>query len=135
MRPTTGMRALTAAALFSTLPLGVLAADVLSTNSFSTCLDNSEIRVDKLDVSYNKNTRKITFDVAGESTTAQNVTAKLVVSAYGKQFYEKTFSPCDQGMKEMCPGMCDCTGLATKRLTSLYSARRQICIFRRTDGT
>ena len=106
MRPTTGMRALTAAALFSTLPLGVLGADVLTTNSFSTCLDNSEIRVDKLDVSYNKNTRKITFDVAGESTTAQNVTAKLVVSAYGKQFYEKTFSPCDEGMTEMCPGMC-----------------------------
>ena len=107
MRPTTGMRALTAAALFSTLPFGVLGADVLTTNSFSTCLDNSEIRVDKLDVSYNKNTRKITFDVAGESTTAQNVTAKLVVSAYGKQFYEKTFSPCDEGMKEMCPGMFD----------------------------
>lgn len=133
MRPTTGMRALTAAALFSTLPLGVLGADVLTTNSFSTCLENSEIRVDKLDVSYNKNTRKITFDVAGESTTAQNVTAKLVVSAYGKQFYEKTFSPCDQGMKEMCPGMCDCTSLATKWLT-FHSARRQICIFWRTDG-
>jgi len=97
------MRALTAAALFSALPLSVLGADVLSTNSFSTCLDNSAIRVDKLDVSYNKNTRKITFNVAGESTEAQNVTAKLVVSAYGKQFYEKTFSPCDEGMKEMCP--------------------------------
>lgn len=106
MRPTTGMRALTAAALLTTLPLGVLGTDILTTNSFSTCLDDSAIRVDALDVTYNKNTRKIKFNVAGESTTAQNVTAKLVVSAYGKQFYEKTFSPCEQGMTEMCPGMC-----------------------------
>jgi hypothetical protein len=106
MRPTTGMRALTAAALFATLPLGVLGTDILTTNSFSTCLDNSDIRVDTLDVSYDRNTRKIKFNVAGESTTAQNVTAKLVVSAYGKQFYEKSFSPCDEGMTEMCPGRC-----------------------------
>jgi hypothetical protein len=100
------MRALTAAALFATLPLGVLGTDILTTNSFSTCLDNSDIRVDTLDVSYDRNTRKIKFNVAGESTTAQNVTAKLVVSAYGKQFYEKSFSPCDEGMTEMCPGRC-----------------------------
>lgn len=100
------MRALTAAALFITLPLGVLGTDILTTNSFSTCLDDSAIRVDALDVTYDKNTRKIKFNVAGESKTAQNVTAKLVVSAYGKQFYEKTFSPCEQGMTEMCPGMC-----------------------------
>lgn len=99
------MRVLTAAALLSGLPSAVLGTDVLTTNSFSTCLDNSDIRVDTLDVSYNRVTRKITFKVAGESTTAQNVTAKLVVSAYGKQFYQKTFSPCDEGMAEMCPGM------------------------------
>lgn len=105
MRPTTGMRALTAAAIFCTLPLNVLGADVLTTNSFSTCLDNSDIQVDALDVTYDRTTRKVKFNIAGESKTAQNVTAKLVVSAYGKQFYEKTFSPCEQGMKEMCPGM------------------------------
>jgi hypothetical protein len=101
------MRALTAAAIFSALPLGVLGTDILTTNSFSTCLDNSAIRVDTLDVTYDRTTRKITFNIAGESTTAQNVTAKLVVSAYGKQFYEKSFSPCDQGMTQMCPGMCE----------------------------
>ena len=99
------MRALTAAAIFCTLPLTVLGADVLSTNSFSTCLDNSDIRVDALDVTYDRNTRKVNFNLAGESKTAQNVTAKLVVSAYGKQFYEKSFSPCEQGMEQMCPGM------------------------------
>lgn len=105
MRPFTGMRALTAgAALFSMIPAGVFGADVLSTTGFSTCLDDSEIKVDKLDISYNKNTRKLTFNVAGESKSAQNVTANLVVTAYGKEVYSKEFSPCDEGMTEMCPG-------------------------------
>lgn len=96
------MRAWAAAALFCT---GVWAEDVLSTNGFTTCLDNSEIQVDKLNVQYNKNTRKLTFDVAGESKSAQNVTANLVVTAYGKEVYSREFSPCDEGMDEMCPGM------------------------------
>jgi len=104
MRPTIGMRALTAAALFSCLPAGVFGADVLSTSSFSTCLDDSLIKVNALDVSYNKNSHIITYNVDGESKTAQNVTAKLVVTAYGKEVYSKTFSPCDEGVKEMCPG-------------------------------
>jgi hypothetical protein len=105
MRPSIGTRALTAAALFSSLPAGVFGADVLSTSSFSTCLDDSIIKVNALDVSYNKNSHIITYNVDGESKTAQNVTAKLVVTAYGKEVYSKTFSPCDEGVKEMCPGM------------------------------
>jgi hypothetical protein len=99
------MRALTAAALFSSLPAGVFGADVLTTSSFSTCLDDSVIDVKALDVSYDKNSHLLTFNVDGESKTAQNVTAKIVVTAYGKEVYTKTFSPCEQGMKEMCPGM------------------------------
>jgi len=97
------MRALTAAALFSSLPAGVFGADVLTTSSFSTCLDDSVIDVKALDVSYDKNSHLLTFNVDGESKTAQNVTAKIVVTAYGKEVYTKTFSPCEQGMKEMCP--------------------------------
>jgi hypothetical protein len=105
MRPSIGTRALTAAALFSCLPAGVFGADVLSTNGFTTCLDDSAIQVNALDVSYNKNSHIITYNVDGESKTAQNVTAKLVVTAYGKEFWSKTFSPCEEGVKEMCPGM------------------------------
>lgn len=98
------MRALTAAAFLCTIPSGVFGADVLSTSSFSTCLEDSEIKVDALDVSYDKNSRKLKFNVAGESKTAQNVTASLVVTAYGREILTKEFSPCDEGMMEMCPG-------------------------------
>lgn len=104
MRPSIGMRALTAAAFLCTIPAGVFGADVLSTSSFSTCLDDSEIKVNALDVSYDKNTRKLTFNVDGESKTAQNVTASLVVTAYGRELFTKEFSPCEEGIAEMCPG-------------------------------
>ena len=60
--------------------------------------------MDKLDVTYDKTTRQILFDVAGESKEVQNVTATLIVSAYGREVYKNDFSPCDTGMVEMCPG-------------------------------
>ena len=90
-------------ALLSILPVGVLGGNILSTTGFSSCMNNGTVEVKKLDVSYDKNSRVLTFDVAGSSEIVQNVTATLVVSAYGKQVYTKDFNPCDTGMPEMCP--------------------------------
>jgi len=103
MRSFAGLKPLSLAALLGCLP-AVLGGDVISTSGFSTCLDNSTIEVKNLDVSYNKNTRVINFNVAGESKKVQNVTASLVVSAYGRQVYTKEIKPCEEGLKEMCPG-------------------------------
>ncbi|KAK3707034.1 hypothetical protein LTR37_012366 [Vermiconidia calcicola] len=89
--------------LLSALPAGVLGGNLLSTTGFSTCIDNPKVKVDKLDVTYDKTTRQILFDVAGESKEVQNVTATLIVSAYGREVYKNDFSPCDTGMVEMCP--------------------------------
>ena len=90
--------------LLSALPAGVLGGDVLSTSGFSTCISNPSIKVNNLNVQYNKNTRQITFDVAGSSDAVQKVTGTMVVSAYGQQIYTKEFNPCSVGMTEMCPG-------------------------------
>jgi len=90
-------------ALLSTLPVGVLGGDLLSTTGYSSCLDNPTVQVQKLNVTYDKNTRVLSFDVAGSSTEVQNVTANLIVSAYGRQVYNKSINPCDTGMPEMCP--------------------------------
>ena len=90
--------------LLSALPAGVLGGDVLSTTGFSTCMNNPTVKVTKLDVTYNKNTRQLDFDVAGASEVVQKVKAKLVVSAYGQDVYTKDFDPCTTGMTEMCPG-------------------------------
>ncbi|KAI6802147.1 DUF907 domain-containing protein [Hortaea werneckii] len=94
---------LLSAAILSMLPVSVLGADVLSTTGYSLCMNNGSVSVDKLDVTYNKNTRIINFDVAGTSEVEQNVTAKLVVTAYGKTVYTKTFDPCEHDMERMCP--------------------------------
>lgn len=87
------------------LPLGSFATDVLQTSGFTSCLDNSTIKVDKLNIKFDRSTKLITFDVAGSSEKVQNVTAALTVSAYGKQVYQKSFDPCADGAKvdQLCP--------------------------------
>lgn len=92
--------------LLGTLPLGVLGGDILQTNGFSTCQANSDIQVNKLNISFNRATKKIDFDVAGTSEKAQNVTASMTVTAYGKQVYQKDFNPCssDNFVAQLCPG-------------------------------
>lgn len=98
-------RWLAAIAALGPLMKTALANDVLKTTGFTTCLDNSQIKVNKLDVQFDRSTQKITFDVGGESAKMQNVTAALHVTAYGKQVYEKKFNPCDDATKvlELCP--------------------------------
>lgn len=89
--------------LLSALPAGVLGGDILSTTGFSQCVNNPSVKVTKLNVQYNKNTRQINFDVAGISEQPQKVEATLLVTAYGKSVYTNTFNPCDKNMPEMCP--------------------------------
>jgi hypothetical protein len=92
--------------LLATAPLCVLAGDVLKTDGFSLCQDASEINVNKLDIEFDRGSKKIRFDVAGSSQKEQKVMATLVVNAYGKEVYKNEFNPCDENtkMKELCPG-------------------------------
>lgn len=101
-------RWLAGVAVLGALSQMALANDILKTTGFTTCLDNSQITVQALNIQYDRTTRQITFDVAGTSTKVQNVTASLYVTAYGKQVYEKDFDPCDAANKvdQLCPGTC-----------------------------
>lgn len=98
------MRVLQASSLLL-LP-AALAADILHTEGFSSCMDNSEIKVNKMDIQYDKATNEVTFDVSGTSEKQQEVIATLVVSAYGNEVYKKEFDPCDPASKvdQLCPG-------------------------------
>lgn len=58
-----------------------------------------------MNIQYDKNTGQVVFDVAGTSEEVQNVTANIVVSAYGRQIYQKPFNPCEPLVAELCPGM------------------------------
>ena len=93
--------------LLASAPLGVLANDVLKTNGYSSCLTgNSDITVNKLDIEFDRSTKKVKFDVSGTNAKQQKVMATLQVNAYGKSVYSKTFDPCDEGTKvdQLCPG-------------------------------
>lgn len=91
--------------LLASLPIGVLGGDILKTNGFSMCSDNSDITVQQLNIEFNRATKKIDFDVAGTSAKSQNVTATMIVTAYGKQVYTKEFNPCDTNnfVAQLCP--------------------------------
>ena len=67
---------------------------------------DSDIIVTTLNIQYDRTTQQVIFDVAGTSSKIENVTAALYVTAYGKQVYQKTFNPCDEGSKvdQLCPG-------------------------------
>ncbi|KAK5956892.1 hypothetical protein OHC33_002381 [Knufia fluminis] len=98
----------TAAAVLASLALlrGAFGADVISTNGFSSCGSaDSSITVQNLDISFDKNTNKITFNVVATSKVEQDVTASLVVEAYGMNVYNQTFDPCSEETKveQMCP--------------------------------
>ena len=92
--------------LLATGPLSVMAGSILKTDGYASCADNTDIKVNKLDLEFDKDTKKITFDVAGSSAKSQKVMATLTVNAYGKQVYKNTFNPCDSGTKvdQLCPG-------------------------------
>jgi hypothetical protein len=97
-------------ALLISLPVRVLAGDVLSNDGFSSCSGNADIKVQRLDIKYDKTSRQLLFDVAGTSNKRQQVTAVLTVTAYGQEVYKKEFDPCDSTTKvdQLCPGKLHC---------------------------
>lgn len=82
-----------------------LGDDILVTNGFSNCNNNSDIKVDKVDIKYNNADKTVTFNVAGSSAKEQNVTAKLTVTAFGQNVYSNEFNPCAPAtfVTQLCP--------------------------------
>lgn len=92
--------------LLSTLPARVLATQILQTNGFTSCLSESTIKVNTVNIAYDNANQSVTFDVSGTSTSVQNVTAVLNVTAYGTSVYSNSFNPCATStfVSELCPG-------------------------------
>lgn len=112
--------------LVGALSTRVLAADVLRTKGFSSCLDNSTIKVNNLNVQYDRSAGVVTFDVGGTSTKSQNVTASLTVTAYGKQVYQKDFDPCSPKIDQLCPGKCKLFVYGLTILITICSSPRHL---------
>jgi hypothetical protein len=79
--------------------------DILKNNGFSTCLNSTDIKIDKVNLSFDRSTKTVSFDVAGTSAKSQKVIASLVISAYGHEFTQE-FDPCSEDTKveQLCPG-------------------------------
>lgn len=95
-----------ALAALAALP-SVLATDILKTNGFSDCNNGSStLKVNNVDISFDRSTNNVDFDVSGTSSKVQNVTAELVVTAYGIKVYNNSFDPCaeDTRVDQLCPG-------------------------------
>lgn len=92
--------------LLASAPLGALAADILKTDGYSLCQDNSEVTVQALNIEFDKNAKKVVFDVAGTSMKEQKIMATLIVNAYGKELYKNEIDPCKEDTKvdQLCPG-------------------------------
>jgi hypothetical protein len=93
--------------LLASAPLGAMAGDILKTNGYSSCLTgNPDIKVNKLDIEFDRSTKKVKFDVSGTNEKEQKVMATLTVNAYGKEVYKNTFDPCEGESKvdQLCPG-------------------------------
>lgn len=111
--------------LLASAPLGVLAGDVLKTNGYSSCLNGpSDIKVNKLDIQFDRASKKLVFDVSGTNEKEQKVTAILKVNAYGKEVYNQPFDPCDEKTKvdQLCPGTTSSTSPLTPE-TNVHSAQ------------
>ncbi|KJZ78360.1 hypothetical protein HIM_02398 [Hirsutella minnesotensis 3608] len=91
--------------LVSLLASSAWAGDILKTDGFSNCDADNSIKVEKADVTYDKDAKSVAFNVAGTSLKEQNVTATLLVSAYGNTVFTNTFNPCDSGtfVQKLCP--------------------------------
>jgi ML-like domain len=101
------MRWMQASSLTALLLLpGALCADILKTDGFTSCLDNADIKVNTMNIQYDKATNQVTFDVSGTSAKQQEVLASLIITAYGKDVYQKDFDPCSDDTKvdQLCPG-------------------------------
>lgn len=83
----------------------VYADSVLKTDGFNDCGGDGSIKVNKVDISFDKGSNKVNFDLQGDSDKEQEVTASLVVEAYGVKVFEQDFDPCDDSTKveQLCP--------------------------------
>ena len=94
----------------------VVGGNILKTNGFTNCNNgSSSIQVKNVDISFDKSTKEVTFDVSGTSSKEQEVTAELIVTAYGVEVYSQSFDPCAENTKvdQLCPGMYLCPYLYT----------------------
>lgn len=114
--------------LFTVLPATVVGEQILKISSFSSCLANASVVLDRVNIEYNHDNRKVTFDISGTSGSIQNVSAVLKVLALGNIVYTNEFNPCDKKnfVAQLCPGIFVAMSSTRTKLTRLGSTTRHV---------
>ena len=59
------------------------AADILQSSGFTNCAQNSDVQVKNANITFDRGSGVIFFDISGSSALSQKVNASLTVTAYG----------------------------------------------------
>ena len=76
---------------------------LIESKSLTQCQDNSNFTATLFNVIFTPDNNTLTFDVVGVSSIQGNVTAQLLVVAYGFTALNQTLDPCQNGLGGLCP--------------------------------
>ncbi|KAF1982690.1 TRP-domain-containing protein [Aulographum hederae CBS 113979] len=80
------------------------ARNMLLSTSLNPCMDNSHFSATLFNVVFTPDNGLLSFDINGISAISGNVTAELLVYAYGYKILNKELNPCDNDdLKGLCP--------------------------------
>ncbi|KAK9238606.1 hypothetical protein V1525DRAFT_357913 [Lipomyces kononenkoae] len=98
--------------LFSALVAGLVglaslpaisATRLIKSTSLQTCIENSDFSASLFNVIFTPDNGTISIDIVAVSSLDGNITAKLMIDAYGLTILTDNLNPCDLGMAQLCP--------------------------------
>lgn len=89
-------------ALVAFAPLAT-AVRLLKSTSLIDCMDNSDFTASLFQVTFFPGNRSVSININGMSAISGNVTAEVIVKAYGFTAIKDTFNPCDMNIDGLCP--------------------------------
>lgn len=76
---------------------------LIESKSLNPCQDNSNFTASLFNVVFTPDNNTLAFDVVGVSSIQGNVTAELMVIAYGFTALKQTLDPCTMNLDGLCP--------------------------------
>jgi hypothetical protein len=76
---------------------------LIESQSLNPCQDNSSFTASLFNVVFTPDNNTLAFDVVGVSSIQGNVTAEIMVIAYGFTAVKQTLDPCTMNLDGLCP--------------------------------
>ncbi|OJJ49253.1 hypothetical protein ASPZODRAFT_13978 [Penicilliopsis zonata CBS 506.65] len=79
------------------------ATKLIESKSLNLCMDSTNFTATYFSVTFTPNNDSLSFSFDGVSAISGNVTAELILTAYGYQVIKKTLDPCEMDLTGLCP--------------------------------